>query len=161
MADHCLSSEEAARVLAIIRATHTYADPVLEGALGKLALAADEPTPKRAPYTGLVVLNAGGVPEVVAGNVALVDFHSLGDPDSEVSAADIEQTATGIETDLGTVAKVTVSDLRELARTRRVERFQRDGTLEDCTAAQLSAVLAAADVSPEQVTVVAAERNAA
>ncbi len=156
MADSTLTCEEAARVLAILNGVDARLDPPLTSAREKLErIAADDPLPPP-PYVGLVILNEGGVAEIVGGNVALVDFQDLKDTGSTVSAGELDDLASSIEHDLNDRGALTVEDLRELAHSRRVERFERDGEVGGCTVTQLGAVLAAADVAPDQVTVAAA-----
>jgi hypothetical protein len=157
MADHNLTPEEASRLLATVHAAATpAADELLAGARAKLELRAGETPIPTAPYVGLVVVNNGGVPEVVAGEVALVDFDDLGDEGSAVEAIELDDLAQRLDRDVGEQAAATIEDLRELAHSDRVERFERDGTVDCCNVAQLTAVLAAADVAPEDVTVEAA-----
>ncbi len=156
MAENQLTPDEAHAVSRVLRGAATTPDDALRSALGKLAAleGADPPAAGTNPYVGLVVLNSSGVPEVVCGEVALVDFNDL--EDASHNPRELEQLADAIETDLGDPAVHTISDLRELAQDRRVQHLEDNGKAEPCSLPALQAAIAGSTIDPDRVTLLGA-----
>lgn len=64
------------------------------------------------PVRALVVINSGGVPERVCGNVTIIDFSDLAQ--DSVPPATLKRLADEVQRDFGTRAQLTMEDLREL-----------------------------------------------
>jgi hypothetical protein len=120
-----LTPNEAAATVGVLLGAATRRDESLTSAVDKLTRLAGEGSQHGlgASDVGLVVLNGGGVPEVVAGQVALVDFHELADDNYEPT--EFDRIADELESALDERAKSTVGDLRSLARARRAQRRER------------------------------------
>jgi hypothetical protein len=122
----------------------------------KLATLADTDRLTAEPnrYVGLVLLDNSGVPEVVCGEVALVDFNELDDASRD--PRELEELAEAIETDLGERAVNMVSGLRAMAHARRVQCLEDTGEAEPCTLPALQAAVAASAIDPDRVALLGA-----
>jgi hypothetical protein len=150
MPENQLTAEQASAVVGVLRGVANINDETLQIALGKLtALTGELPPGPRTRFVGLVTLNTSGVPEVVCGKVALVDFSNLTDPSHTPDS--LEEQADKLACDLGESAARAVSELRALAHERRVQRLQIDGDTGCCTLPALLAAIAAAEIDPRQV----------
>jgi hypothetical protein len=157
-----LTAQQAAVVLGTLRGVAGPVDGLRKSATDTLkAIAAGSERPdhpgdaENLQYVGLVVVDRTNAVEVVAGNVALVDFHDL-DADPDISASAIEQLAESVEGDIGERAGDIVKDLRELAHERRVEALHNEQRITNCTAAQLDQAMQSAELDACEVTVVEA-----
>jgi hypothetical protein len=156
MAENKLTPGEARAVSRVLRSVATVHDETLECAIAKLAAITDKDPPAAEPnrYVGLVVLDSSGIPDVVCGEVALVDFNEFDDTSRD--PRELEELAETIESDLGERAVHTVSGLREMAHERRVQRLKETGEAEPCALPALQAAIAASAIDPDRVALLGA-----
>jgi hypothetical protein len=156
MAENQLTPGEARAVSRVLASVATVHNETLGCAIAKLAALADNDPPAAEPnrYVGLVVFDSSGVPEVVCGEVALVDFNELDDASRD--PRELEELAETIETDPGGRAVDTVSGLRQMAHARRVQRLEESGKAEPCLLSVLQSAVAASAIDPDRVVLLGA-----
>jgi hypothetical protein len=150
-----LSPAEAGELLRVLRASGTRHDDLRASAYQKLKQIAEGIEIPDTPYVALVTVIDSGVC-VICGEVALVDFQNLADPDCDEPAHEVDELAERIECDLSDLASETVKHLRAIAQQRRVAALRSGDYVERCTLAQLNAAVDAAGVDPNQARVNAA-----
>lgn len=150
-----LSPAEAGELLRVLRGSGGRHEGLRASAYETLKAIAEGTEIADTPYIALVTVSDAGV-DVVCGNVAIVDFHDLNDPDCSELAHELDELAARIERDLSDQAAGTVKDLRERAQQRRVTALRASGRVETCTLAQLIAAVEQAGVDPADARVNAA-----
>lgn len=147
-----LTPQEAAEVLRIVRSTAGPAGGLRANAIQTLAALAENTEAASLPYVALVTVT-GGCAEVICGDVALVDFDNLQDPDDSHGPVAIETLATRIATELGDEGDAVARQLRDVAQSRRIKDLRRHGTTQTCTVRQLEQAMQAAGLEPDDVIV--------
>jgi hypothetical protein len=150
-----LSPAEAGELLCVLRGSDGRREGLRASAYETLKAIADGTEIPDTPYIALVTVSDAGV-DVVCGNVAVVDFQDLNDPDCSELAKELDELAARLERDLSDQASETVKELCKLAQQRRVTALRGSGRVESCTLAQLNAAVHEAGVDPGDARVNAA-----